>query len=273
MKSRTLAQAGCGALVCVAVTSGLPQSAGHNIVRLQPRHSALGDETKTVMVTVSLSPSTTVTLGGTSSIDPCTDENTSTSTTSTTTSSSVPGAIISTITLTTEFAITIFPSATPSLPSLLPSESFESTTALPTSSVITLTPPGTSFTASFASSSSSPPSPTPTDPSFNPITAPAVGGGNTVLAQNAADAQALNRKFKELNFRDSCADGDEACVGDGPSLCILGTWRRQLCREPNTRCRAVPRMQTNGTAIGCYTEADLEARFSSTGQLGNAFGE
>ncbi|CEL53034.1 hypothetical protein RSOLAG1IB_06102 [Rhizoctonia solani AG-1 IB] len=273
MKSKTVVEVVCGALVCAAAISGLPQSAGHKADRLRPRYSLLVDATKTVTVTVSLGPSTSAALGrSTSTVDPCTDENTPTSISSTTTSSR-PSAIISTITLTTEFAITVFPSATPSVSSSLSSETFESTTSPPTTAATPSASPATSSTTSSTSSLVPPPAPTPTDPNFNPITAPATGGGNAVLAQNAADAQALNRKFKELTFTDRCVDGDEACVGDGPVICTLGAWRRQLCREPNTRCRAVPRMQTNGTAIGCYTQADLKARFSSTGQPGNAFGE
>ncbi|KAH7334000.1 hypothetical protein B0J17DRAFT_674984 [Rhizoctonia solani] len=264
MKSKKLVRAACGALACAVAVSALPHHAGHNLDRLRPRHSiAVGDVTKTVMVTVSLGPSTTITLG-TSTTAPCTDKDTPTSTT-TSASSSVPSAIVSTMTLTTEIATTIFPSSTPS--SSFSSGTSESTTTASTTS---------STTSSAASSTvlfSPPPAPTPADPSFNPITAPAIGGGNPVLAQNAADAQALNRKFRDLTFRDSCIDSDEACIGDAHAVCILGTWRQRACTQPNTRCRAVPRMQTNGTVLGCYAEADLLARFSSTGQSGNPFGE
>ncbi|CAE6481015.1 unnamed protein product [Rhizoctonia solani] len=268
MKSKLLAQTGCGALAYAVTVFGLPQSAGHKMDRLRPRHSASasGSATRTVMVTVSLGPSTTVTLGGTNSANPCTDENMPILTTSTTIPSGLPNPIVSTITLTTEILVTILPSAAPPFSSPLSSGTSVPTTALP--AIIT-----TSSALPTTSSTSSSIPPISTDPNFNPITAPAIGGGNVILAQNAAQAQALNRKFRELTFSDSCLDGDEACIGDGPSLCILGIWRRQLCRQPNTRCRAVPRMQTNGTAIGCYTEADLEARFSSTGRSGNAFGE
>ncbi|CAE6472522.1 unnamed protein product [Rhizoctonia solani] len=262
MKLKRLVQAGCGVLACAAAVSALPHQAGHNLDRLRPRHSiAVGDVTKTVVVTVSLGPSTIITLGTTSTSDPRTEEDSS----STSASPSVPSVIVSTMTLTTEIATTIFPSFTPS-PSFSSGAS-ESTTTISTASSTT------SSAASSTAPFSPPPAPTPTDPKFNPITAPAIGGGNPVLAQNAADAQALNRKFRELKLEDSCVDKDEACIGDSRAVCRLGTWRFTACTQPNTRCRAVPRMQTNGTALGCYTEADLSARFSSTGQSGNAFGE
>lgn len=69
MKSTTLFQAGCGVLACLAVESAAlpsPGGGGHN--RVRPRHSTTGDATKTVLLTVSVGPSTTVT------IPPCTDE-------------------------------------------------------------------------------------------------------------------------------------------------------------------------------------------------------
>ncbi|CAE6479985.1 unnamed protein product [Rhizoctonia solani] len=257
MKSKGFVQAGCGALACVAVVSGLPRPTGHKADRLRPRHSiSTGDLTKTITVTVSLGPSTTVALGSASPTDSCADEVFSTSTTALTGASpSLPSVVVSTVTLTTEIATTIFPSAT----SLL-SFSFSESTSAPTLALSTV-------------SSNPPPIPTSTDSNFNPITAPSIGGGNDVLAQNAADAQELNRKYRKLTFRDSCVDKDEACIGDGRAFCTLGKWRQELCAHPNTRCRAVPRMQTNGTALGCYEDADVQARISSTGQPGNAFGE
>ncbi|KAL5638907.1 hypothetical protein ACGC1H_003314 [Rhizoctonia solani] len=259
MKSKGFVQVGCSVLACAVAISGIPHPAGHNVDRLRPRHPIpTGDLTKTITITitVSLGPSTTVALGSTSLTDSCADEVFSTSRTAfTSASSSLPSAIVSTVTLTTEIATTIFPSTTS-----LPSFSFSEPTSTPT-------------IASSTTSFNPPPIPTPTDPNFNPITAPAIGGGNLVLAQNAADAQELNRKYRKLTFRDSCVDKDEACIGDGRAFCVLGKWRQELCAHPNTRCRAVPRMQTNGTVLGCYTDADVQARFASTGQSGNAFGE
>ncbi|CAE6388188.1 unnamed protein product [Rhizoctonia solani] len=191
---------------CVAVVSGLPRPTGHKADRLRPRHSiSTGDLTKTITVTVSLGPSTTVALGSASPTDSCADEVFSTSTTALTGASpSLPSVVVSTVTLTTEIATTIFPSAT----SLL-SFSFSESTSAPTLALSTV-------------SSNPPPIPTSTDSNFNPITAPSIGGGNDVLAQNAADAQELNRKYRKLTFRDSCVDKDEACIGDGRAFCTLG---------------------------------------------------
>ncbi|CAE6533707.1 unnamed protein product [Rhizoctonia solani] len=247
MKSKRFSQVGYGALVCAVAVSGLPRPTGHKVDRFRPRHSIpVGGFTKTITVTVSLGPSTSITLGAASPTVSCTDKGIPTAASSFTSASpSLPSAIISTVVLTTEIATTIFPSVTS-----LGSVSFSS-----------------------ESSESILPVPTPTDPSFNPITAPAIGGGNSVLAQNAADAQELNRYFRTLTFRDNCVNNDQACVGDGRAVCTLGKWRLEPCTHPNTRCRAVPRMQTNGTVLGCYTDADVQARISSTGQPGNAFGE
>ncbi|CUA76521.1 hypothetical protein RSOLAG22IIIB_06326 [Rhizoctonia solani] len=257
MKSKRFSQVGYGALVCAVAVSGLPHPMGHKVDRFRPRHSiSVGDFTKTITVTVSLGPSTSITLGAASPTIPCTDEGIPTAASSLTSASpSLPSVIISTVVLTTEIATTIFPSVTSLVSASFSSESSES--ILPT----------------VSTSLSSPPVPTPTDPSFNPITAPAIGGGNSVLAQNAADAQELNRYFRTLTFGDSCVNNDQACVGDGRAVCTLGKWRLEPCTHPNTRCRAVPRMQTNGTVLGCYTDADVQARISSTGQPGNAFGE
>ncbi|ELU41313.1 hypothetical protein AG1IA_04648 [Rhizoctonia solani AG-1 IA] len=260
MKSKLLAQTGCGTLAYAVAVFGLPQSAGHKMDRLRPRHSASasGSATRTVMVTVSLGPSTTVTLGGTNSANPCTDENMPILTTSTTIPSGLPNPIVSTITLTTEILVTILPSAAPPFSSPLSSGTSVPTTALP--AIIT-----TSSALPTTSSTSSSIPPISTDPNFNPITAPAIGGGNVILAQNAAQAQALNRKFRELTFSDSCL--------------VLGRFDRNFM-ETN-RCglnreKAIMQAAQHSvpcSAIGCYTEADLEARFSSTGRSGNAFGE
>ncbi|QRW22745.1 carbohydrate-binding module family 19 protein [Rhizoctonia solani] len=246
MKSKLLAQTGCGALAYAVAVFGLPQSAGHKMDRLRPRHSASasGSATRTVMVTVSLALRLLL-------------------------HSEAP--IVPTLAQMKHNNID-YRNSCDRIPfgrSPLPLRCFRE----PPSRLRLFLDHHYQFGAThYLFHVFIHPTYT-TDPNFNPITAPAIGGGNAILAQNAAQAQALNRKFRELTFSDSCLDGDEACIGDGPSLCILGIWRRQLCRQPNTRCRAVPRMQTNGTAIGCYTEADLEARFSSTGRSGSAFGE
>ncbi|KAJ1303857.1 hypothetical protein OPQ81_008277 [Rhizoctonia solani] len=205
------------------------------------------------MVTVSLGPSTTVTIGAGTMTNPLIDGSTSTTTSLFTTASpGVPSAIVSTITLVTEIGTTVFPSITPSPSSLftsLSSDSITTASTTPTTILSSALPTTSSATSSTASSGPSP-VPTPTDSDFNPITAPAIGGGNSILAQNAADAQALNRKFRQLTFRDNCVNGDQACIGDSRAFCTLGTWRSDLCMRPNTKCRAVPRMQTNGTVLG-----------------------
>ncbi|KAG8692102.1 hypothetical protein FRC08_010007 [Ceratobasidium sp. 394] len=253
MRLITLFRTGFGALACLAAaqiqgTRALPPHALH------PRHPTV---TKTVFVTVSYGPSTTATLGSTS--DVCDDWETSSPTPS---SSSV---IVSTITLTTEVATTIVLTPTPDSATL---SSFISTTSL--------IPTSTSESSSAQPSSTiQAPAPNPTQP-FTPephyITDPAPSP-NAVLAKNAADAQALNRMYRLVDLQGRCDEGTVGCVRDVPARCTRGTWAVNFCTIPNTVCRAVPRMQTNGTALGCFTEADVLARIASTGQPGNAFGE
>ncbi|KAF8603322.1 hypothetical protein BDV93DRAFT_168388 [Ceratobasidium sp. AG-I] len=256
MKSATLIQAGCGVLACLGAEAfALPGGRHNNQVR--PRHPtpSTGDVTRTVLVTVSLGPSGVVT------IPPSDDSSTTTST-----------PIVSTLTFVTEVTTTVLPTPIPA-----PSESVStSSSSLSTSPFDTSSIPVSTSTVEPTPTSSSVAAPDPTpplDPNINPITAPAQGGGNPVLAQNAADAQAMNRAFRNLKMSDKCEDGAEGCVGDSPVSCGGGTWLPYFCMVQEARCRAVPRMQTNGVVLGCYNDADVSARFASTGQPGNAFGE
>ncbi|KAG8685609.1 hypothetical protein FRC09_014640, partial [Ceratobasidium sp. 395] len=153
------------------------------------------------------------------------------------------------------------PTTTPELTSILS----DSTSILSESSSI---PPSSSTIAV--------PVPNPTQ-SFTPepnfITDPAPSG-NAVLAKNAADAQELNRLYRGIRPRSRCdVEAMAGCVGDVPARCIQGVWAPTFCAVPETACRAVPRMQTSGTALGCFKEVDVLARIASTGQQGNAFGE
>ncbi|KAG9103024.1 hypothetical protein FRC07_010100 [Ceratobasidium sp. 392] len=240
---------------CIEGAGALPPHA------VRPRH--VTEVTRTVVVTVSFGPSTTVTLS------------------SEQTSATTPSPIITTVNLTTEVATTIVPTLTSD--SVDTSSSLSTTSSVPTLTSESSSTISTSSSTSLETSSTSPssstiqvPAPNPTQsftPEPNYITNPAPSG-NPVLAKNAADAQELNRLYRTIRPKSRCdVEGEAGCTGDVPARCIQGIWIVTFCSVPETTCRAVPRMQTSGTALGCFKEADVLARITSTGQPGNAFGE
>ncbi|KAG8790919.1 hypothetical protein FRC12_010652 [Ceratobasidium sp. 428] len=267
MKLTALFQIGCNALACMTAAARIRGAGALPPHAIRPRHPS--EVTRTVLITVSFGPSATVTLGS----DP---------------TSSTPVPITTTLLLTTQVATTIVPTVTSdsieTLSSLSSALSSAPTTTPESSTTSELTSTSPESTSALSESSSIPPpsstiavpAPNPTQ-SFTPepnfITDPAPSG-NAVLAKNAADAQELNRLYRGIRPRSRCdVEAMTGCVGDVPARCIQGVWAPTFCAVPETACRAVPRMQTSGTALGCFKEADVLARIASTGQQGNAFGE
>lgn len=100
----------------------------------------------------------------------------------------------------------------------------------------------------------------------------APGNANSIVRQNALEAQQLNVKFSSVKATDSCQGNEQACVNGAFAQCVQGKWTVHAPCAGNLQCFALPLVLKQGVALVCDTPQGAERRFQDAGVSGGTRG-